>query len=125
MGCVFCQGAQRTSDLAAATLRMSGHQGGVTSAVFAPGGAAFVSGGFDGRVLLWNTFGEIGAYRSAQHKKAVLSVAWSGDGAHVLSASADHSVCVWDAETGTRVRKAREHADVVSDVAVSSAEPSL
>ncbi len=120
---VFAQGAQRTSDLAAPTLRLTGHGGNVTSAVFAPGGAALASGGFDGRVLLWNTFGEVGAYQAMQHSKAVLSVAWGSDGAHVFSASADQSVCVWDSETGGRVSRAREHGSVVNDVATAAAEP--
>jgi WD40 repeat protein len=116
----FLQGAQRTSDLAAPTLKLTGHEGNVTGAVFAPGGAALASGAFDGKVLLWNTFGEVGAYQAMQHAKAVLSVAWGSDGAHVFSASADQSVCVWDAETGARVRKARGHGGVVNDVAVSA-----
>jgi Prp8 binding protein len=97
----------------------------VTGAVFAPGGAALASGAFDGKVLLWNTFGEVGAYQALQHAKAVLSVAWGSDGAHVFSASADQSVCVWDAETGERVRRARGHGGVVNDVAPAAGEPRL
>merc|ERR1711991_232970 len=46
----------------------------------------------------------------------VLSVKWGSDGSHVFSASADKSAMVWDSETGTRVKKVRDHTDVVGDV---------
>lgn len=104
-------------------MRCAGHKAAVTAAAFAPGGAAFVSGAMDGSLLLWNTFGPVASYGAMQHRKPVLAVAWSPDGASLLSASTDRSACVWDSETFARVKKVREHSDIVNDVAVASAEP--
>lgn len=56
---------------------------------------------------------------------AVTSVKWGSDGGNVFSASADKSVVVWDSETGTRVKKGRDHVDVVSDVDPCTNAPEL
>lgn len=125
-GAIVTMQRQRTSDLLAPTMKLSGHASAVTGLTFAPGGAALASCSSDGTLLLWNTLGEIAAYeRIAAHKKAALSVQWSGDGAYVLTASVDQTVCVWDSETSERLKRTREHTGAVSDVASAVAEPSL
>ena len=125
-GSIVTTKARRTSDLEAATMKVTGHKASVTSVAFAPGGAAFASGGFDGTIMLWNTFGPIASYGNMHHKKAVTSVVWGSDGAYLYSSSADGSACVWDSETQVRVKKAREHRlAVVNDIDVCVNEPNV
>jgi Prp8 binding protein len=116
---------KRTSDLQAPIVMLTGHEGPVTSVTFAPGGAAFATGSFDGNVFLWATFGDNVNYGVLKgHHKAVLSVKWGSDGANVFSSSADCSAKVWDSDTFECIRTCSDHGHIVSEVSLNPNEPS-
>lgn len=68
---------------------------------YSPTGSHFASGGFDGKVFLYdgataNLVGEIG---TPAHKGGVYAVAWSPDSKQLLTASGDKTCKLWDIET--------------------------
>lgn len=70
---------------------------------YSPDGKYFASGGFDGKVFLYdgNTsdlIGEIGG-GSPAHKGGVYGVAWKPDGTQLLTASGDKTCRLWDVST--------------------------
>lgn len=64
-------------------------------------GKYFASGGFDGKVFLYdgNTSDLIGEIGSPAHKGGVYGVAWKPDGTQLLTASGDKTCRLWDVET--------------------------
>lgn len=76
------------------------HEGGVYSVAPSPTDAFLVSGGADGKVIVWNLGG--GKIREwADSQKDIVSVAVSPDGKRIASASLDGRVRLYDAEKGT------------------------
>lgn len=64
-------------------------------------GKFFASGGFDGKVFLYdgNTSDLISEIGSPAHKGGVYGVAWKPDGTQLLTASGDKTCRLWDVET--------------------------
>jgi WD40 repeat protein len=64
-------------------------------------GKYFASGGFDGKVFLYdgNTSDLIAEIGSPAHKGGVYGVAWKPDGTQLLTASGDKTCKLWDVET--------------------------
>jgi len=72
---------------------------------YSPSGSHFASGGFDGKVFLYDgasadLITEIG---SPAHKGGVYGVAWKPDGTQLLTSSGDKTCKLWDVETKTVV----------------------
>jgi len=70
----------------------------VQSVRYSPNGDHFATGGFDGRIFIYDgksseLVGEIG---SPAHKGGVYAVAWSPDSRQLLSASGDKTCKIWD-----------------------------
>ncbi|DAZ95381.1 TPA: hypothetical protein N0F65_001039 [Lagenidium giganteum] len=107
--------SDRTSDLQAPTMLLTGHSAAVYALAFDPSGKHVASASFDRSILLWDVYSECRNYNMLTgHKNAVLEVQWSYDGANLVSASADKTVGVWDAQTGKRVKKFVGHSSVVN-----------
>lgn len=68
---------------------------------YSPDGKYFASGGFDGKVFLYdgNTSDLISEIGSPAHKGGVYGVAWKHDGTELLTASGDKTCKLWDVET--------------------------
>lgn len=68
---------------------------------YSPDGKYFASGGFDGKVFLYdgNTSDLISEIGSPAHKGGVYGVAWKHDGTQLLTASGDKTCKLWDVET--------------------------
>jgi len=108
-------GPQRTSDLLAPIMLLSGHTGAVLTTKFSPDGQHLLSGSHDKLVLLWEVFGECKNLLTFRgHSNAVLEVHWSSDGEHAFTASADKTVALWDAKTAGRNRQFKGHSSYVN-----------
>ncbi|KAK8400426.1 hypothetical protein O3P69_003240 [Scylla paramamosain] len=77
----------------------------VQSVRFSPNGERFATGGFDGKIFVYNGSSsdldkELG---SPAHKGGIYAVSWSPDSKRLLSASGDKTCKVWDVESGDLV----------------------
>ena len=108
-------GVQRTSELLAPIMLLTGHEAAVLTCKFSPDGRHLMSGSADKLMLLWDTFGECENTLTLKgHGNAVVELHWSTDGECVYSASADKSVALWDAKTGARIRQFKGHMGYVN-----------
>eukprot|EP00727_Mastigamoeba_balamuthi_P007546 m51a1_g3411 putative transducin wd40 repeat-like superfamily protein isoform 1 (340) ;mRNA; f:572130-573282 len=120
-------GVQRTSNLAAPTMLLSGgHDSDVHALRFHPAGEVLATSSFDKTICLWNVYGECENTMVLRgHQNAVLEVQWAHDGSSLVSCSADKTVRMWDTMTGERIRKFAGHGAVVSGCATSRREAAL
>lgn len=74
----------------------------VQSVRYAPDGNKFATGGFDGKIFVYD--GKEGTLLKEMgnpaHKGGIYAVSWSPDSKQLLSASGDKSCKVWDVESG-------------------------
>jgi len=114
-GALAVAGPQRTSELLAPIMLLSGHSGGVNTAKFSPDGRHLLSGSHDKTMLLWEVFGECSNTLSFRgHGNAVLEAHWLSDGEHAVSCSADKTIALWDINTGGRTRQFKGHSGYVN-----------
>jgi WD40 repeat protein len=97
----------------------------VTAIALSPNGTAVASGGFDGKVRLWDveTGKVIGKWTA--HSDAVASVCWSTGGKRVLSGSGDAernsgTARVWDIKSSKTILEIQTGSDNGSWVAIYS-----
>lgn len=125
-GGVLTTGPQRTSDLLAPIMLLSGHSGAVLTTKFSPDGQHLLSGSHDKLVLLWEVFGECRNLLTFRgHANAVLELHWSSDGENAFTASADKTVALWDAKTGGRTRQFKGHSNYVNSCCPARSAPVL
>ncbi|KAK9386577.1 WD40-repeat-containing domain protein [Lipomyces mesembrius] len=111
------QAVQRSSNLQAPIIQLSGHTGEVYACRFDNTGEIIASGSQDRTILLWNTYGaneNFGVIKG--HKGAVLDLAFSRDSRGLYSASSDATLGVWDVDSGVRIRKHVGHEDIVNSI---------
>mmetsp|Transcript_1341 Transcript_1341/g.2170 ORF Transcript_1341/g.2170 Transcript_1341/m.2170 type:complete len:355 (+) Transcript_1341:82-1146(+) len=116
---------KRTSNLAAPTMLLTGHEGAVYSICFDSSGQHLASGSMDNNIFLWNTYGECENYNVLSgHKNAVLEVQW-GTNNTICSCSADKSVGLWDSNKGSRLRKLSSHSGIVNSCSMARDAPEV
>lgn len=72
-----------------------GHSGAVSSVSFSPDGEIFVTGGFDGKIVLHGIDGKV--LRTFHgHDGQINSVSFSPDGNYIISTSSDQTAVLWD-----------------------------
>nr|WJH19489.1 U5 small nuclear ribonucleoprotein 40 kDa protein (U5-40K) [Euglena gracilis] len=114
-GAVVPRGMERTSELMAPNVLLTGHEGEVFTAKFSPDGNSIASAGYDKRLFLWRTFGDCENYSMLLgHTNAILDLHWSADGSMIFSCGADRTVQVWDTTSLTRLKKIRGHDAIVN-----------
>lgn len=74
-------------------------------------GTTLVSGGYDGKLVWWDTAKNEKVRTTDAHAKWVRRVAASPDGTLVASVADDMACKLWDAATGKLVREMRGHAE--------------
>lgn len=90
---------------------LSGHEGPVSCAAFAPAAASagaapastLATGSWDKTVRTWDVFGGKGALESLPHAADVLALAWHPDGRSLASSTADGIITFWDPAEATVV----------------------
>jgi Prp8 binding protein len=106
---------QRTSNLLAPIMLLTGHKAEVFSMKFSPNGKNIASASFDKTVCLWRVHGECENYAVLKgHTSAVLEVHWSSGEDYLFSASADKTMQVWDPNVGERIKKCKGHNSFVN-----------
>ncbi|MFV2069079.1 MAG: WD40 repeat domain-containing protein [Pirellulales bacterium] len=98
-----------------------GPLGAVDSIAFSPDGRIVCTGGFDGRIKLWNsrTWRELETRIEGRHVARVRSVAFSPDGKTLASGSQDGTIRLWHVATGGHLLTLRGHTTSVDSVAFS------
>ncbi|KAH6945173.1 hypothetical protein HPB50_007481 [Hyalomma asiaticum] len=96
-------------------LTISDHARFVQSVRFSPNGELFASGGFDGKMFLYNasTYEKVGEFGSPAHSGGIYAVSWSPDNTKILTASGDKTCKIWDASTLSVVTEFVMGADVM------------
>jgi WD40 repeat protein len=104
-------------DQSVMTLR--GHYRYVTTVTFSPDGERIVSGGYDGKIRLWDatTGGELMTLLG--HTGPIRSAALSPDGERIVSAGRNKTIRVWDAATGSQVKAWSGHEGGIGAVLFS------
>jgi WD40 repeat protein len=86
------------ADGTGATIVISGHDGGVTSAAWSPDGRRIVTASDDGTARVWNADGSGSPIFLRGHETVIESAAWSPDGRRIVTASFDDTARVWNAD---------------------------
>jgi len=107
----------RTSNMEAAIMMMSGHEGEVYCGKFHPAGNILASSGYDRQIFLWNVYGECeNVSVLSGHTGAVVQLCFSPEGDTIVTASTDKTVGVWDTMTGERIKRMKGHTSFVNSV---------
>ena len=85
---------------------IEGHDSGVWSVAWSPGGSTIASGSKDGTVRVWDTATGQQSQDGAMKGGLVNSVVFSPDGSKIASGVEEKMVRVWDAGTGQQVSDA-------------------
>jgi WD40 repeat protein len=99
--------------------QLKGHESWVRAIGFSPDGAATYTGGYDGKLIWWETAAEAPApVRSIQaHDGWLRALAVSPDGNLIVTVGNDNLVKVWQAADGALVRELKGHECHVYHVA--------
>ncbi|MBW4579616.1 MAG: trypsin-like peptidase domain-containing protein [Tildeniella nuda ZEHNDER 1965/U140] len=97
--------------------RLTGHQKGVTSVSFSPGGQTIASTSADGTVKLWNKNGRE-LHTLEGHTGWVLDVDFGSDGQTIASASTDKTIILWSSN-GQKLHVLKGHNGSVLSVSFS------
>jgi eukaryotic-like serine/threonine-protein kinase len=91
----------------------------VFSAIYSYDGRHIVSGGYDGKIRIWDAVTGKEIKVLVGHKGPVQSVAISKDGQFIVSGSWDKTIKIWNTESGQEVKTMSGHKDIVWCVALS------
>lgn len=84
-----------------------------------PDGAQIITGGGDGRVLVWDGASGTQVAELAGHRGGVTAVAMTPDGTQIITGEVDGRVLVWDRASGTQIAELAGHISTVQAMAVT------
>ncbi len=87
-----------------------------TSVAFSPSGEFYASGGYDGRVVMWERAGHRRLW-TAHHDRLVNGLRFSPSGKLLASVSADKTCRLWDSATGALVQVLARQPDDLNSLA--------
>jgi WD40 repeat protein len=93
--------------------------GAVNGVAFSPDGRTLASGGFEGKVRLWEVATGQCLAMFEGHSNIVWSVAFSPDGKLVASGSADQTIRLWEVGSGQSLKILKGHNGEIISVAFS------
>jgi len=100
------------------SIQLIGHKSEVYTTKFSPCGTLLASGSNDKQIFLWDIFSpsckNTAVFKG--HSNSVLDLCWSRDSSILYSCGADRTLCIWDISQGIRIKKYREHEDIVNSV---------
>jgi WD40 repeat protein len=83
---------------------LHGHTETVRGVAFSPDGQILATGGYDGKVILWDLQGYPLGPPLSGHTNIISSVAFGPDGKKVASCGADGNIILWDVEKHEQIR---------------------
>jgi hypothetical protein len=96
-----------------------GHTNQVMSVAWSPDGKTIVSGGYDGKVRLWDTSGNPIGQPFKGHKDGVYSAVFSPDGKTIVSGSRDNTIRLWDTSGNPIGKPFKGHTNSIYSVKFS------
>jgi Prp8 binding protein len=123
---IVASATQRTSQLDAPTMLLTGHQGHIYSCKFNPTGSMIASSSHEKSVFLWNVYGECENHTVMRgHQGSVVELEWSRDGDRLFTASSDMLGAMFDVELGERIKRFRGHSSFVNSITSTRRGPLL
>jgi len=98
-----------------------GHKGWVRALAASADGTMLVSGGHDGKAIVWSLPDGRKLRTIEAHPLWVSALAVSPDGRHLATAGFDRTIRLWDLRSGERLRQYDGHSRVVVDLAFGPA----
>ncbi|MDJ0806048.1 MAG: NB-ARC domain-containing protein [Gammaproteobacteria bacterium] len=98
---------------------LEGHTGIVRCLVISADGDRLLSGGDDGKVLLWATDSDIPLLEMQGHTASVETIAITPDTKQVISGSRDKTIKVWNLQTGEEMESLEGHSGTIRSILLS------
>lgn len=93
---------------------LGGHSGEVTSLTWSNDGRRIVSGGKDGKIIIWDAESFLVIHYIDAHESDVNALAFSSDIKYLLSASSDKTIKLWNVESGKCIKSIINRSSVKS-----------
>ncbi|MCB1241507.1 MAG: caspase family protein [Verrucomicrobiales bacterium] len=98
---------------------LQGHTREVYAVAFLPGGERLISGGLDGRMVLWERDSGRAISTKEEHSGGVCAIGATPDGKNFISGGHDGKLILWSATSGAKIRTLAEMKDEIHSLSVS------
>ena len=91
----------------------SGHNKNVNAVDIGPNGKNLVTGGTDGRLIMWDPWTGVEKWSVAAHSNPIILARFSPSGDRIVTGSMDGTAKVWDSKTGKILHNLAAHRGIV------------